>query len=455
MALSRVFVANRGEIAVRVVRACRALGIEVVVAVSQADRDSLAARLADRAVCIGPPRSSESYLRPERIIAAALGTGCDAVHPGYGFLSENEGFAAACERHGLVFVGPSPKSIRQMGNKIEARSLAQQHDVPLADGSARISSRIAAQEAAAQVGYPLLFKAAAGGGGRGIRIVREPDELGRAFDNAAAEALAAFGDDALFMERYIENARHVEVQVLADGRGTVLHLGERDCSLQRRYQKMVEEAPGPNLPEPLRAGLHEAAVRLARNIGYRSAGTVEFIVDMDRERFFFLEMNTRVQVEHPVTEMIAGVDIVAAQLRIAGGEPLTLAQSDIGFEGHAIECRINAEVPHREFQPSPGRITAWRLPTGEGIRVDTHAEAGMLVSPWYDSLLAKLIVHGRDRDEALARTLDALARFEVAGVETTIPFLQHVLRHEDFRDGRIHTKWLERQVVPFMERRAA
>ncbi len=449
MALRRLFIANRGEIAVRVIRAARSLGIETVAGVSEADQQSMAVRLADRAVVIGPPQAARSYLDGARIVAAAQGTGCDAVHPGYGFLSENAGFAAAVEEAGLIFVGPTPDNIRAMGNKLEARRLAVEAGVPLAEGSPRLHSVEEAREIARTVGFPLLFKAAAGGGGRGIRIVRGPDDLAPAFANASSEAQAAFGDNALFIERYIENARHVEVQVLSDGQGTVLHLGARDCSLQRRYQKMVEEAPDFGLTPALRAGLQDAAVTLARRIGYRSAGTVEFIVDADREAFFFLEMNTRVQVEHPVTEMITGIDIVAAQLRIAAGEPLALRQDDIRFHGHAIECRINAEAPQRNFAPTPGRITRWSMPGGFGVRVDTHAEAGWGVSPWYDSMLAKLIVHGADRAQAVARMAAALAEIQVEGVETTVPFLRNVIADPDFRAGRINTRWLESAVERF------
>lgn len=449
MALRRVLVANRGEIAVRIIRACQTLRIETVAVVSVADRDSMAARMADRAVCIGPPRAADSYLRTDLIISAAKGTGCDAVHPGYGFLSENASFASACAENGLIFVGPSPENIRQMGNKLEARRIAKENDVPLAEGSPRVATVADAQAIAEDIGFPLLFKAAAGGGGRGIRVVRTASEIGTAFNAASAEAQAAFGDNALFMERYIENARHVEVQVLADAQGQVIHLGERDCSLQRRYQKMVEEAPGIGLSDALRKGLHDASVKLARCIDYRSAGTVEFIVDMDRQTFFFLEMNTRVQVEHPVTEMITGIDIVAQQLRIAGGASLDIHQEDICATGHAIECRINAEAPQHNFHPSPGRLSELHLPEGEGIRVDTHAENGWVVSPWYDSLLAKLIVHGRDRDDALARMQAALARFSVTGVKTTVPFLRHVLSQPDFAEGRFNTRWLESEVGKF------
>lgn len=442
MTLKRVLIANRGEIAVRVIRACQALGIETVAAVSAADRDSMAARIADRAVCIGPARSSDSYLRIDALLATAMGTGCDAVHPGYGFLSENARFAAACAENGLIFVGPSAENIRQMGNKLVAREIAQEVGVPIAPGSPHISEFSTARAIADEIGMPVLFKAAAGGGGRGIRIVHRHEELRGAFEAASAEAKAAFGDDALFLERYIGNARHVEVQVLADAQGNVIHLGERDCSLQRRYQKILEEAPAFDLAQSLRDGMRETSVALARHIGYRSAGTVEFIVDVDRGEFFFLEMNTRIQVEHPVTEMITGVDIVAEQLRIAAGQPLSFTQSDVRTEGHAIECRINAEAPARNFAPSPGHITEWAPPQGAGIRVDSHAQRDYVVPPFYDSLIAKLIVHGTDRADAIARMAEALAQFEVGGIDTTIPFLRQVLAQPGFAAGRINTNWL-------------
>ena len=443
MALQRCLIANRGEIAVRVIRACQRLGIETVAAVSEADRESMAARIADRAVCIGPARATDSYLNIPALVATALGTGCDAVHPGYGFLSENTAFAAACTENGIAFVGPSAENIRQMGNKLVARDIAQEVGVPLAPGSPRIAEFSTARGIAEEIGMPVLFKAAAGGGGRGIRIVHRHEDLRSAFDTASAEAQAAFGDNALFLERYIGNARHVEVQVLADRHGTVIHLGERDCSLQRRYQKILEEAPAFGLTDALRYGMREAAVKLARHIGYESAGTVEFIVDVDKGEFFFLEMNTRVQVEHPVTEMVTGVDIVSEQLRVAAGEALSVRQEDVSTTGHAIECRINAEAPARGFAPSPGRITEWAPPEGEGIRLDSHAAQGYVVPPFYDSLVAKLIVHGRDRDDAISRMTEALARFRVSGIETTIPFHRYVLKQPNFAAERINTNWLE------------
>ncbi len=455
MSLKRVLVANRGEIAVRIVRACHALGIEAVVAVSDADRDSLAARMADRAVCIGPARSALSYLNVPALITAARGTGCDAVHPGYGFLSERAVFAQACADNDLVFIGPDPRAIQKMGNKLEARALARECGVPLAEGSRDIRSVDDAARIAADVGYPVLLKAAAGGGGRGIRVVRGAADLRGAYEGASAEALAAFGDGTLYVERYIEDARHIEIQVLGDNAGKVLHLGERDCSPQRRYQKMIEAAPAADLSEALRSQMQNAAVTLAKNIGYRNAGTVEFVVDQQRQECYFLEMNTRIQVEHPVTEVVTGIDIVSWQIRIAGGETLSLEQESVQSKGYALECRINAESPQHGFRPSPGRLTAWNAPTGAGIRLDTHCYAGYMVPPFYDSLLAKLIVHGEDRAAAIARTRNALEGFEVRGVDTTISFLCYVLRQDEFLDAPVNTRWLEPCAQRFADQHAA
>jgi acetyl-CoA carboxylase, biotin carboxylase subunit len=451
MGISRVFVANRGEIAVRIVRACHKLGLEAVVGFSEPDRESLAVQMADRALCIGPGSAAQSYLSPERLITAALGTGCDALHPGYGFLAENAAFAELCTQHGLVFVGPDAVAIRAMGNKLEARALALAQDVPLAPGSVRITDPTDARARAAEIGFPLLFKAAAGGGGRGIRIVTDAQGLGDAYAQASAEAQAAFSDNALFMERYITDARHVEVQILGDHHGTIVHLGERDCSLQRRFQKVIEEAPSVHLPADMRAQMRAAAVRLARHIGYVSAGTVEFIVDMQREEFFFLEMNTRLQVEHPVTEMITGVDIVAEQLRVAGGAPLSFAQEDLALDGHAIECRINAEAPARGFAPAPGRITLWQPPEGPGIRMDSHAFLGWMVSPYYDSLVGKLIITAPDRAGAVRALRAALGRFRIEGLETNLNFLRRVVEHPDFAAGTFNTKWLEHNAPHLIE----
>ncbi|HZR98038.1 MAG TPA: acetyl-CoA carboxylase biotin carboxylase subunit [Chloroflexota bacterium] len=447
MPLARVLVANRGEIAVRVIRACHALGAEAVVAVSEADRDSLPARLADRAVCIGPPPPGQSYLRVEALVAAALGTGCDALHPGYGFLAESPALAVACAEHGVAFVGPRAESIRQMGHKLAARALAAEHGVPTAPGSTRVRSASEAAAVAQEIGFPVIVKAAAGGGGRGIKVVEDAAALGGVLEIAAAEARAAFGDDALYLERYVARARHVEVQVLGDRHGQVIHLGERDCSLQRRYQKIVEEGPATFVAPAARDAMRAAAVRLAAAIGYESAGTVEFLYDQDTRAYYFLEMNTRIQVEHPVTEMISGTDLVQAQLRIAAGEPLPYAQADLRLAGHAVECRITAESAAHGFRPSPGTITRWDPPGGPGVRVDTHCYAGYTVPPYYDSLLAKLIVHGADRAEALARLRAALAGFLIEGIDTTIPFLRALVSDPAFVAGQVSTRWVEERLA--------
>ena len=449
MSVTRVFVANRGEIAVRIIKACQSLGIDTVAAVSEADRDSLAARMANRSVCIGPPRSIESYLKAETLVAAAQATACDALHPGYGFLSERAELAQTCSDNNIVFIGPSAENIRKMGDKLEARKIAISCGVPTVPGSDQAKNYQEAAALAEKIGYPILLKASAGGGGRGIKLVRNDSEMRNTFSTAAAEARAAFGDDTLYMERYIGNARHIEVQVLGDHFGNVIHLGERDCSLQRRHQKIIEEAPAYAVSEQLRAKISNAAVVLARAIGYRNAGTVEFIYDNDSKEFFFLEMNTRIQVEHPVTEMITGVDLVAHQLRVARAEVLSLKQPDIRFDGHAIECRINAESPQHGFRPSPGRITKWRPPEGIGIRVDSHCFSGYFVPPYYDSLLAKLIVNGANRNDAVARTKKSLAAFLVEGLDTGIPFLQAVVDDTDYMAGNVNTRWLESKLVQY------
>jgi acetyl-CoA carboxylase biotin carboxylase subunit len=449
MSVTRVLVANRGEIAVRVIRACQSLGIETVAAVSDADRDSMAAKLADRSVCIGPARSTESYLKVENLIAAAQGTGCDALHPGYGFLSERASLAQACADNRIIFVGPSAENITEMGDKLEARKIARGAGLPLVPGSDHAKNPHEAAELAKEIGYPLLLKASAGGGGRGIKLVWNAHEIKDTFRMAAAEARAAFGNDTLYMERYVGNARHIEVQILGDHHGNVIHLGERDCSLQRRHQKIVEEAPAYAVPPQVRAQICHAAATLARSIAYRSAGTIEFIYDNDTQAFYFLEMNTRIQVEHPVTEMITGVDLVAAQLRIARGEPLSHSQSDITFTGHAIECRITAESPQHGFRPCPGLISQWQAPAGPGIRIDTHCYPGYFVPPYYDSLLAKLIVHGNRRDDAANRTVQALDDFHVAGVDTLIPFLKEVISDAEYCAGNVNTRWLEKKLEDY------
>jgi acetyl-CoA carboxylase biotin carboxylase subunit len=444
----RVLVANRGEIAVRVIAACRTLGLETVAVYSEADRGGLWTRLADRAVCIGPARAAASYLSVGAVLAAARGTGCDAVHPGYGFLAENAEFAEQCAVHGVTFVGPPAGVIRLMGDKLGARRFVAELGIPVVSGTEdAVASSDEAQEIAARIDYPVLLKAAAGGGGRGMRVVRDAGDLRGAFEAARAEAHAAFGDGRLYVERFLERVRHVEVQVLGDEHGAVVHLGDRDCSVQRRHQKLAEEAPAPGLGDGLRRSIADAAVTIACRTGYRSAGTVEFLVDPRRGHYYFLEMNTRIQVEHPVTEMVTGIDLVAAQLRIAAGERVGVAQADLRIRGHAIECRINAETPDAGFRPSPGRITRWRVPAGEGIRVDTHGFMGAVVPPFYDSLLAKLIAFGPDRETARRRLLDALDGFHVDGVATTIPFHRRLLDTDEFARGELHTTWVEQTLL--------
>lgn len=445
---TRILVANRGEIAVRIIRACDKLGIESIVAVSAADRDSLAARIATRAVCIGPPPAPQSYLRPDLLIAAAQGTGCQAIHPGYGFLSERARFARRCSAEGITFIGPSAETIEAMGDKLSAVQLAQQAGVPRVPGSGRIESAADVREFSRRYGLPVLIKASAGGGGRGMRIVHRDEDIDQEIQAAAAEAQAAFGDPLVYAEKYIQRARHIEIQVLGDSHGNVVHLGERDCSTQRRHQKLIEEAPSPAIDAGLRAELAEAALRLARRVNYIGAGTVEFIFDEVARRWYFLEMNTRIQVEHPVTEMITGRDLVAEQIQIAAGEPISFTQDEVKLTGHAIECRINAEDVALNFVPRPGRLKAWATPQGEGIRVDTHCYPGYLVPPYYDSLLAKIITHGANRAEAIARMGAALERLEVIGVPTTAPFHQQVIVHDDFRLGNVTTRWVEEEFLP-------
>lgn len=447
--ISRVLIANRGEIAVRIIKACKELGIESVVVVSEADRQGLPAKLADRAVCIGPPHPRESYLKTEAIISAALGTKSDAIHPGYGFLSERPELAKACQEYGLEFVGPQAGHIEQMGNKLLARQIVQECEVPVVPGSEKVSSYQEALEVVQRVGFPVLLKAAAGGGGRGMRIASEPDELKAAFDLAAGEANAAFGDATLYIERYIPNARHIEVQIIADRFGNTVHLGERDCSSQRRYQKVIEEAPAPSLSMDLRQSICQAAVKIAQNIGYENAGTVEFIFDQDNQKYYFLEMNTRIQVEHPVTEMITGVDLVKEQIRVAANNPLSFSQSDIKFSGHAVECRINAESTRKGFMPCPGQIFGWRQPEGPQVRVDTYCKQGSTVLPYYDSLIAKLIVKGGSRKEAIDTMADALETFTINGIETNIPFLKFLIGQDDFVNEKMNTRWVEKMLTQF------
>jgi acetyl-CoA carboxylase biotin carboxylase subunit len=442
--LAKVLVANRGEIALRVIRACRELGIETVAVYSEADRESLHVRFADDDVCIGPAPGRLSYLRIPNIIAAAEITGADAIHPGYGFLAENAEFADTCRASNLTFIGPTGDQIRQMGDKATARRLAKEAGVPTVPGTpGTIEDGDEALAAAEEIGFPVIIKATAGGGGKGMRIAVDAEQFAQSFSLAQNEALSAFGNGAVYVEKYLARPRHVEIQVMGDQHGTVVHLGERDCSVQRRHQKLIEESPSPALTEDLRNRMGEAAVRLASAIGYVGAGTIEFLLDEDGS-FYFMEMNTRIQVEHPVTEMVTSFDLVKEQIRVAGGSRITFRGDGRYLRGHAIECRINAEDPYRNFQPSPGLITAYHPPGGPGVRVDTHVYAGYRVPPYYDSLLAKVIVHGNDRREALTRMGQALDSFILEGVTTTIPFLARVIRHPDFVAGRVDTKFLER-----------
>jgi acetyl-CoA carboxylase biotin carboxylase subunit len=443
---NKVLIANRGEIALRVIRACRELGIRTVAVYSEADRESLHVRFADDDVCIGPAPSRMSYLRIPAIIAAAEITGADAIHPGYGFLAENAEFADTCRASNIVFVGPTGDQIRQMGDKASARRLAQEAGVPTVPGSAGVLADADEALAVADgIGFPVIIKATAGGGGKGMRIAQDPDQFAQLFSLAQNEALSAFGNGDVYVEKYLTRPRHVEIQVLGDTQGRVIHLGERDCSVQRRHQKLIEESPSPALDDQLRCRMGESAVRLAAAIGYVGAGTIEFLLDEDGS-FYFMEMNTRIQVEHPVTEMVTSFDLVKEQIRVAAGEPMSIPNGDYSrLRGHAIECRVNAEDPYRNFQPCPGLITAYHPPGGPGVRVDTHIYAGYTVPPHYDSLLAKVIVHGRDRKEALARMGQALDSFILEGVTTTIPFLARVIRHPDFAAGKIDTRFLERE----------
>ncbi len=439
----RVLVANRGEIAVRIIYALKELGIESVAIYSEGDKDSLHVELADYAICIGPPSPAESYLNIPRIMSAAVISGADALHPGYGFLAENPDFADICERSGIKFIGPSSKIISLMGDKIAAKKVMKEAGVPVLPGyDGEIPDLKTAEKIAEEIGYPVILKAAAGGGGRGMRIVESPLELARAFSTAQSEASAAFGDPRIYIEKYIEKPRHIEVQILADEKGNVIHLGERECSIQRRHQKLLEEAPSSVVDSETRKKLGEAAVKGARSIGYVSAGTMEFLMDGDGN-FYFMEMNTRIQVEHPVTEMVTQIDLVKEQILIAAGEELSISQDDIELKGHAIEVRINAEDPEKGFAPCPGKIELLHLPGGPGVRIDTHIYQGYTIPPYYDSLIAKLIVHGRNRKEAIARMKRALEEFVVHGIATTIPLHQKIIEHPRFIAGDLDTHFIE------------
>jgi len=438
----KILIANRGEIALRIIRACKELGIATVAVYSEADRESLHVRFADEAVCIGPPSAAQSYLNIPRIISAAEITNADAIHPGYGFLAENPRFAEICESCDIHFIGPRSETIERMGHKAEAKRTMKEAGVPIIPGSEGIVRSVGeALEIAEEIGYPVMLKAAAGGGGRGMRIVHEKSQMEKAFQTAQAEAEAAFGSPELYLEKFFEHPRHIEVQILGDNYGNVLPLGERECSIQRKHQKLIEESPSPVVDQKIREKICEAAIRGAKAVGYRSAGTIEFLMDTDN-KFYFMEVNTRIQVEHPVTEMVTGRDLIKEQIQLAAGEKLK-GNPHPQLEGHAIECRINAEDPEKDFMPSPGRIEYFHIPGGPGIRVDTHAYAQYQIPTYYDTLLAKVIAHGRTREEAIGRMERALEEFVIEGIYTTIPFHLQVLRNENFRRGRYDVRFVE------------
>lgn len=440
----KLLIANRGEIAVRIIRACKELGIETVAVYSEADKDSLHIQLADEAYCIGPTASKDSYLNFTNIVSVATLTGSEAIHPGYGFLAENADFAELCNDCNIVFVGPSPEAITKMGKKDVARETMRQAGVPIVPGSKGIiKSEEEAVEIANQIGYPVIIKAAAGGGGKGIRVANDEESLRKGIQITQKEAQTAFGNPGVYIEKCIEDFRHVEIQILADHHGNVVHLGERDCSIQRRLQKLVEETPSPALTDKMRHKMGEAAVKAAKAVRYSGAGTVEFIFDYKNEQFYFMEMNTRIQVEHPVTEMVTGIDLIKEQIKIAANEPLSFEQKDITFNGWAIECRINAENPEKNFMPSAGKIEMYLPPGGPGVRIDSACYPGYSIPPYYDSMVAKLITHGATREEAIAKMKRALSEFVIEGVHTTIPFHLKLMDHEKFISGEFNTRFLE------------
>jgi acetyl-CoA carboxylase biotin carboxylase subunit len=442
--IKKLLIANRGEIAVRIIRACREMGIESVAVYSEADKESLHVQLADEAYCIGPTASKDSYLNFTNIISVAKLTGCDAIHPGYGFLAENADFADLCRECNIIFVGPTPEAITKMGTKDIARETMKDAGVPIVPGSnGIIKDAEEAIELANKIEYPVIIKATAGGGGKGIRVARNEAELVKGITITQQEALTAFGNPGVYIEKYIEDFRHVEIQVLADSFGNVVHLGERDCSIQRRLQKLLEETPSPALDEETRNKMGNAAVKAAQAVDYTGAGTIEFIYDYHERKFYFMEMNTRIQVEHPVTEMVTGVDLIKEQIKVASGEKLKFSQQDVTFSGWSIECRINAENPEKNFMPSAGKITMYLPPGGYGVRVDSAAYPGYVIPPYYDSMIAKVITYGHTREEAIARMKRALSEFVIEGVHTTIPFHLKLLSHEQFVDGQFNTKFLE------------
>ncbi|MEC0312217.1 acetyl-CoA carboxylase biotin carboxylase subunit [Bacillus subtilis] len=442
--IKKLLIANRGEIAVRIIRACRELGIETVAVYSEADKDALHVQMADEAFCIGPKASKDSYLNVTNIVSVAKLTGTDAIHPGYGFLAENADFAELCEEVNVTFVGPSADAISKMGTKDVARETMKQAGVPIVPGSQGIIENVEeAVSLANEIGYPVIIKATAGGGGKGIRVARTEEELINGIKITQQEAATAFGNPGVYIEKYIEDFRHVEIQVLADNYGNTIHLGERDCSIQRRLQKLLEESPSPALDSEIREQMGDAAVKAAKAVGYTGAGTVEFIYDYNEQRYYFMEMNTRIQVEHPVTEMVTGTDLIKEQIKVASGMELSLKQEDVEFEGWAIECRINAENPSKNFMPSPGEIKMYLPPGGLGVRVDSAAYPGYSIPPYYDSMIAKVITYGKTRDEVIARMKRALSEFVIEGIETTIPFHLKLLEHETFVGGEFNTKFLE------------
>ncbi|WP_216828392.1 acetyl-CoA carboxylase biotin carboxylase subunit [Alkalihalobacterium elongatum] len=443
----KVLIANRGEIAVRVIRACKELGIETVAVYSEADKEALHVHLADEAYCIGPHLSSKSYLNMVNLLSVAVSTGADAIHPGYGFLAENADFAEKCAEHNITFIGPSPEAINKMGAKAVARDTMQAAGVPIVPGTDGIIENIEdALVTARDIGFPVMVKATAGGGGKGMRVAQTEEDLNKAISMAQQEAETAFGNPGVYLEKFVEEPRHVEIQIIGDSYGNVVHLGERDCSIQRRHQKLIEEAPSPALDEELRTQMGEAALKAAQAVNYCGAGTVEFLLDKHKN-FYFMEMNTRIQVEHPVSELVTGVDLIKEQILVASGEKLSFTQEDIQIEGWSIECRINAENPDKNFMPSPGKIDMYLPPGGLGVRVDSAVYPGYTITPFYDSMIAKLIVHGRDREEAIARMKRALNEFVIDGVETTIPFHLRLLEHPDFISGNFDTKFLEKNKV--------
>ena len=445
--MNKILIANRGEIAVRIIRACKEMNIKTVAVYSEADKDSLHTRLADEAICIGPENSNKSYLNYKNIIEAAYFTGADSIHPGFGFLSENSQFAKICEESNIKFIGPSYEVIKLMGNKSNAKEMMEKAGVPVVPGSkGSIKSINDAKKTAKEIGYPIMLKAAAGGGGKGIRIVNDESELENSYNIVKQEAMISFKDDEIYMEKFVQNPRHVEIQILADEHGNVIHLGERDCTVQRRNQKVIEETGSTAIDDKLREKMGEAAIKAAKKVGYTSCGTVEFLVDKNKN-FYFMEMNTRIQVEHGITEERTGIDIVKEQIRIAAGEKLKIKQKDVKFRGHVIECRINAENPEKNFRPSPGKITGLILPGGNGIRVDTFVYEGYTIPPNYDSMIAKIIAHGKNRNEAISKMKRALEETVIEGVDTNIDFLFRIIRNSNFLRGKYDTSFIEKEIL--------